>query len=112
MSESKIYGLIGLAKRAGKTADGSFQAEEAVRSGKARLLVAAGDASEGPRERLSDKCRYYRVPFIVFGDRERLGKAVGEAERVCVGICDSGFAEAIAKLWKPGETQGIEKQGE
>ena len=112
MSESKIYGLIGLAKRAGKTADGSFQAEEAVRSGKARLLLVAGDASEGTRKRLSDKCRYYRVPYFVFGNREKLGKAVGEAERVCVGICDSGFAGAITKLWKTGESQGIEKQGE
>ena len=112
MSESKIYGLIGLAKRAGKTVSGSFLAEETVRSGKMSLLILAEDASDGTKKKLSDKCRYYRVPVFLFGNRERLGKAVGEGDRICVGICDSGFAGAIVKLLETSETQGIEKQGE
>ena len=43
---NKALGLISLAKKAGKISGGAFQVEQSVKSGKARLVLIAGDTSE------------------------------------------------------------------
>ena len=112
LSNSKIYGLLGLAKRAGKAVSGAYNAEKAIRDGKLCLLILAEDASENSRKKFNDKCRYYEVPLFTLGSKEELGQAVGEEERVCVGICDQGLAQAVITICRTSETLGIRKQGE
>ena len=46
MTGNKVLSLIGLATKAGKTASGEFLTEREVKSGKAALVIVAGDASE------------------------------------------------------------------
>ena len=47
----RVMNLLGLCKKAGKTGSGEFQCEEAIRSGRARLVLLAADASENTRKR-------------------------------------------------------------
>ena len=54
---SRVYQMLGLATKAGKTKSGSFLAEDCVRSRKARLVLIAEDAEGNKRKRLEDKCR-------------------------------------------------------
>ena len=42
----KIFGMLGLARRAGKLIYGSDAAVNAVRSGKAKAVILAADASD------------------------------------------------------------------
>ena len=48
----KVISLLGLAERAGKIASGEFAAEKAVKTGKARLIIVAEDASDNTKKKL------------------------------------------------------------
>ena len=50
----KVISLLGLAERAGKIASGEFAAEKAVKTGKARLIIVAEDASDNTKKKFSD----------------------------------------------------------
>ena len=49
----KVISLLGLAERAGKIASGEFAAEKAVKTGKARLIIVAEDASDNTKKKFS-----------------------------------------------------------
>ena len=93
MEQSKISGLLGICRKAGRTVI------EAIRSGKKSpyLVLIAQDASETTVKRITDCCRYYEL------DTERLsmtgaelGHLLGKSGEVAVvGVCDEGFAKAI-----------------
>ena len=46
MKKNSVLPLIGIAKKAGKIAAGEFQTENAVKSGKASLVIISGEASD------------------------------------------------------------------
>ena len=95
---SRVYQMLGLATKAGKTKSGSFLAEDCVRSRKARLVLIAEDAEGNTRKRLEDKCHSYQVPVRYYGTKADLGRAMGQGIRSCVAVTDAGFADRIAKL--------------
>lgn len=103
--------MLGLAQKAGRVASGETAAEYAVRSGEARLLIAAEDASAGSRKRLLDRAAYRKIPALVWGDKESLGRAVGKNERAGLVITEEGFARQIAELIRQDknteETEGV-----
>ena len=91
----KMKSLIGLARRAGKVITGDEACMKAVRSGKARLIIVATDASENTHKKYADKCTFYQIKLIVTGDRVSLGGAIGRPEQVVIAIEDEGFAGGI-----------------
>ena len=97
VTDKKILSLFGLAARAGRLASGEFQTETAVKSGTACLVVVAEDASDNTKKLFQDKCSFYKVPVIVLGSKEELGKAIGKEYRASLAILDAGFAEAVMK---------------
>ncbi len=96
-SNRKILQLIGLATRAGKVKSGEFSAEKSVKSGRARLVIVAEDASENTRKMFENMCRYYHVQVYFFGSKEELGKAMGKAMRASLAVEDQNLAQAIGK---------------
>lgn len=95
---NKALSMLGLAERAGRIRSGSFQTEEAIRSGKARLVILAEDAGENTAGALKNKCDYYDVPLRIFGESGQLGHAIGREKRVCIAITDEGFADTVLRL--------------
>ncbi|MBR6228206.1 MAG: ribosomal L7Ae/L30e/S12e/Gadd45 family protein [Eubacterium sp.] len=83
--------------RAGKLVSGEFMTEQAIRDGKAELVIIAMDASEGTKKKFTDSCRYYRVPILYVYDKETLGQSIGKRERASIAILDRGFAGSIRK---------------
>ena len=75
----KVISLLGLAERAGKIASGEFAAEKAVKTGKARLIIVAEDAS------------------ACYSQKELLGHGIGKEFRASLAVLDGGFAKAIEK---------------
>ena len=94
----KVYRLLGLAEKAGRVKSGTFLTEEAVRTGKARLVLLAEDAERNSRKTVTDKCSTYHVTVCEYGTKEELGAAMGKGLRSCAAITDAGFAEAMQKL--------------
>ncbi len=98
MNERKIFGLLGLSSKAGKIASGEFQCEEAIRSGKARVVLTASDASENTKKKFRDKSAFYHIPYYeIPADKARLGRAIGREERSCAAVTDAGLAADLLK---------------
>ncbi len=98
MSENKVYGFIGLARKAGAVAAGEALAENAVRHGRASLVIVAHDASENTKKKISGACALKQVQLLNFGDREGLGRMLGKAMYSVIAITDQGFSGRLREL--------------
>ena len=98
MNEKKMFQMLGLAFRAGKLASGEFSVENAVKEGKAYLVIVAKDASDNTVKHFSDKCAFYQVPIERAGEKESLGRALGKEERASIAVLDQGLANKIMEL--------------
>ncbi|QJD83334.1 YlxQ family RNA-binding protein [Cohnella herbarum] len=106
---NKVLSRLGLATRAGKLISGEEVVLKAIRSGEAKLVLLAGDASDNTTKKISDKCNSYQVPLLVGFTRFELGSAVGKPERVLFAVTDRGFADMLAKGWgHHSEVENIE----
>lgn len=109
MSANKSLSRLGLAMRAGKLVSGEEPVMKAIRSGEAKLVVLAQDASSNTGKKLADKCGTYGVPLVVGFSRQSLGSAVGKPERVVFAVTDQRFAELIGDSWiQHSEVENIE----
>ena len=93
----KVFGLLGLARRAGKVICGEKPSKDAVKFGRACVVVIASDASENTKKNITDSCRYYNIPYYIYGTKDELGHAVGNEFNACVTVSDVGFANSIEK---------------
>ncbi|MBA4698726.1 L7Ae/L30e/S12e/Gadd45 family ribosomal protein [Faecalicatena contorta] len=97
MIQDRVLSLIGLATKAGKTVSGEFMTESETKSGKAVLVIVAGDASDNTKKKFRDMCEFYKVPIYIYGDKDTLGHAIGKEFRASLAILDEGFAKGIRK---------------
>ena len=104
----KVYGLIGLAKRAGRIACGEFLTTGAIKENSAQLVILASDASFNTKKKITDSCKFYNVCLVEYGTKDEHGRYTGGADRAVVTIKDKGFADAILKIVE----QGKERNGE
>ena len=101
--EKKLFGMIGLAQRAGKLRTGEFMTEKSVKSGRSKLCLIASDASEATRKRFMDMCRLRKVPVLICDfDKETLGHTAGKELRSSASVEDAGFAGKISQLIEGG----------
>lgn len=59
------------------------------------MLIISQDISLRTREELLVMCGKRNIPWLVLGDKYRLGAHVGKAYRVALTINDRGFADAL-----------------
>ena len=100
----KALSLISLAMKAGRCASGEMMTENEVKSGRARLVIVASDASDNTKKKFRDMCKFYRVPIYIYGDKDTLGHAMGKEFRASLAILDEGFADGIQKELKNRES--------
>ncbi len=96
-SKQKVLNMIGLATRAGKVKSGEFSTEKSVKSGRARLVIVAEEASENTRKMFENMCRYIRCALAVFGSKEELGRAMGKEMRASLAVEDQDLRKAMGK---------------
>ena len=94
---SRIFGLLGLAAKAGKIQSGEFSTEKSVKSGRACLVIVSEEASENTKKMFRNLCTYYKVPYCEFGGKEELGHATGKEMRASLAVQDPGFSDALLK---------------
>ena len=97
MMQDKVLSLIGLATKAGLTASGEFMTEREVKTGRAALVIVAGDSSDNTKKKFRDMCEFYKVPIYFYGDKDTLGHAMGKEFRASLAILDEGFAKGVLK---------------
>ena len=97
VTEKSICSLIGLCMRQGAVDSGSFLAEKSIKSGTAKFVVIAEDASDNTKKDFTDMCTYYHVPCCVFGTKDTLGHAIGKEFRVVMALTNQGLADKISE---------------
>ena len=95
MKPDRVLSMLGIAAKAGKVVSGEFATENAVKAGKAFLVVTAGDASENTAKKFRDMTDFYRVPLAVYGTKETLGGCIGKDYRSSLAVTDEKLAEAV-----------------
>ena len=110
MARDKVLSLISLATKAGRCASGEFMTEGQTKSGRASLVVVAEDASDNTKKKFRDMCKFYKVPMIVYGDKDTLGHAMGKQFRASLAILDEGFADGIQRTEIPYLMNGSRRQ--
>ncbi|MFS0751807.1 YlxQ family RNA-binding protein [Oceanobacillus sp. 1P07AA] len=90
--------ILGLAVRARKCAFGEETILKEVRSNRAKLVLLASDIGPQTKKKITDKCKYYQIPFRFVDDRDTISHSIGKTHRVAVAILDAGFAKKLISL--------------
>ena len=101
--KDKVLSLIGLAMKAGRCTSGEMMTESETKSGRARLVIIASDASENTKKKFRDMCKFYKVPIYIYGDKDTLGHAMGKEFRASLARLDAGFADGLQRELKDRE---------
>ena len=83
--------------KAGKCVSGETMTESETKSGKAKFVIVAGDASENTKKKFTNMCTFYKVPMYLYGTKDELGAAMGKEFRASLAVNDRGLAAAIQK---------------
>jgi ribosomal protein L7Ae-like RNA K-turn-binding protein len=97
-AESRMSGLLGLARRAGGVTAGTEAVREAIRAGQARLVVVAADASPAQSGKIRRTLAGHPVHHVVWGSRVELGAAVGMAPLSAIAVSNSRLATEMMEL--------------
>ena len=93
----KVLSMLGLAARSRNVVSGGFATENAVKSGKAYLVIIAEDASDNTKKKFRNLCEFYEVPYYQYGEMEIVGHSMGKQDRTSLAVTDEGFANSIRK---------------
>ncbi len=84
--------LLGLARRAGKLANGREATQVAI---KARLVVLAQDASKKVRVHFEVLAAAHKLPVAHVPSKTELGYQLGRGPVAVLAVCDEHFARGI-----------------
>ena len=94
----EVLGLLGLMRRAGKLSAGEEGVRQAVRAGKAELILLAADASPNAEKRAESFAARMGKPLLrLDAEKAVLCRAAGVQGGAMFEVCDAGFAEALQK---------------
>ena len=100
------FRFLGLAHRAGAVARGTGATRDALRTGRARLVLTATDGAPGQLDKLEGLLRARDVPHRSVGTRAEMGAALGGPPLTSVAVTDAGFAEQVLRRLSQGRQVG------
>lgn len=91
----KLLSMFSLSQKAGKICSGELTVEKAIQKGTALYVIIMSDASSNTISKFENKCIYYEVEYVVFGEKEIFSQAIGKANRTVFAITDENFYSKI-----------------
>ncbi len=104
MNERKVSGLLGLALRSGKVVLGAQPAVDAVRSGRAAVVLMDVSSSDNTMKALRNSCQYHQVPLIETS-AGMIDQATGKQGRKAAALLHGDIAKEILKHTTTEETE-------
>lgn len=95
---NKMYSMLGLGKKAGYIVSGETGCIQDIKRNNSKLIILAEDSSENTKKKLTRLCENRNVRYVVFGDKESLGKAVGKGLSAILSIRDEKFSQVILDI--------------
>ncbi|MBR0407066.1 MAG: ribosomal L7Ae/L30e/S12e/Gadd45 family protein [Clostridia bacterium] len=96
---SAVFGLLGLACRAGQATLGAEVALAEIKSGKAALALIDEGASEGTKKKLLDACAFRDVPAFFLPEGE-ISRACGRDGRMAASVKKGSLSKRMEELLK------------
>lgn len=94
--KEKLLGMLGLCIRARRAVCGTVNVCEALKAGKAVLVVTASDNSAATEKRLFDRASFYGVKIIKTNlTSAEIGAATGKSLVAAMAISDASMASAV-----------------
>ena len=94
MLNKNVISMLGLCAKARMISSGSVLIED-IKKKKVCFVIIAENASDNTKKKISDKCRYYQIEYVITGDSDTLSHAIGKDNRMAAGILNQGFADSI-----------------
>jgi len=99
MENDKLLSMLGMARKAGKTALGADDILSQINKRKCCFVLISEDLSENSKKKIVNACEYNKIEYInTTYSKEKMGKAVGLIEVSAAGFTEKGFAQAAKKL--------------
>ena len=98
--DEPVYRMLGLCMKAGRLLSGNEQVAEGLKNVKApkgALLIITEDSSPRTKDEYRNAAERAHISYRLFGEKERLGQALGKGVRTAALITDKGFGRAIAE---------------
>lgn len=105
-NNNKIYGLLGLARRAGKISFGTESSIETIEKKKAKLVIVAEDSSDRTKKNFKELCESFKVELRIIGTIELLSQSIGQVNKAVLVVKEENFAKEILKRIDGGEIIG------
>jgi len=96
----QISSILSLCMKAGMLKTGDFACEGALRSGEAKLIILADDASGNTKKKFVNKAYYYHTPVYIYSCIADLSHTTGVVNRAVFAVTNNGFAANIEKRLK------------
>jgi uncharacterized protein len=93
----RCLGLIGLARRAGVLVTGFEKTREALRAGRAGIVLAARDGAADGRAKLAALAAVGSVPVVALLDSDELSATLGREGVVHAALAAGGMAERLMR---------------
>lgn len=107
MGNENLYRFLGLAQRAGCVLSGNDQLRDGLKNKKGKLLLIAEDASERTAKEYRMMAENSGISCVVFGEKDKLGQALGKGVRTALLLTDSGFCGAVLKKLEAGRKEAV-----
>ena len=88
--------MLGLCARAGKLAYGADAAADAVRKGRASVVIMDAGAGPNTRKLLTNACASHGARLFEAAD---VGRSTGKDSRMAVAVLDARMAARVAELF-------------
>lgn len=95
MKSEKFFRLLGLATRMRGIVFGEGAVKDAIKGGKAELVVLSQDASDNTKKKFFNSCEFYSVNILEYSDRFTLGRYTGREFAVVLAITNQGIANEM-----------------
>ena len=105
-NNNKIYGLLGLARRAGKISFGTESSIETIEKKNAKLVIVAEDSSDRTKKNFKELCESFKVELRIIGTIELLSQSIGQVNKAVLVVKEENFAKEILKRIDGGEIIG------
>ena len=98
----KLLGLLGIARRSGNLKIGFEACDEAIKNGKAKLVLVASDTAARTEKELRFSAKEKSIDIIrIDADKFTLSSAIGMSAGV-VATCEEGFSKRATELINQG----------
>lgn len=100
----KIYTYLGFAAKAHTLKAGEKNVLAFLKKKQVALLIISETASKNAIHRWTLTAKQFNAPYIIWGNQEALGKAIGSSHKTILALTDKRLAKHIESIFNENKT--------